>query len=113
MRYRICLFVSTLALASCNTRPELSSAELETYDLLLRAPELMIAGNKVRNDAREFMASELGVTGPSVQPERFDKAAAERNIKCLKEQREQRVPSREALFFCNKTAPLPTPSMAP
>ena len=113
MRYRIFLLVSTLALASCNTRPELSSAELKNYDLLLKAPELMIEGNKLRNNAREFMVSELGVTGDSVRPETFDKAAAERNLKCLKEQREQRVPSGEGLIFCSKTAPLPTPSMAP
>lgn len=113
MRYRICLLVSTLALASCNTRPELSSAELKNYDLLISGAELMIKSNKLRNEAREFAISELGATEQSMPAETFDNAAAERRIKCLKEQREQRVPSEEAVIFCGKTAPLPVPSTAP
>lgn len=73
----------------------------------------MIKGNKLRNEARGFAISELGATEQSMPAETFDKAAAERNIKCLKEQREQRVPSGDALVFCSKAAPLPVPSMAP
>lgn len=113
MQYRIALLLSAFILASCNTRPELSDAEAEKYNFIINGVERLIKGNKLREEARRFAVSELGATEQSMPAEAFDKAGFERNLKCLKGQRDQRVPSAEGIVFCGKKAPLPVPPPSP
>jgi len=94
-------------LVSCNARPELSSAELKTYDLLISANEQLIKSKKLFSEAREFAINGIGASEQSMPSETPPEVGAiERNLSCLKEQRDQRVPSREGVVFCGKVAPL-------
>lgn len=104
MRYRICSLLLTLALASCNTRPDLSAADRKHYENLIGGDKMLIKAREFNEEAREYVTS-LGVAPQSLPP--FDKAAAERRIACLEDQRDQRVPIEEGAGFCRKTVPGP------
>lgn len=107
MRYRICSLLLTLALASCNTRPELSGADRKHYENLIGGEKMLIKAGEFNKETREY-ATSLGVADQSLSPlPPFDKAAAERRIACLEDQRDQRVPIEEGVGFCQKTVPRP------
>ena len=93
-------------LASCNFRQELSSKDQATYKTFIESTEFIANSRQLQRNAAQF-ASGAGLELPeNLGSRKVDTSGPTERVKCLKDQRDKRVPAVEGVGFCQKSVPM-------